>query len=299
MELRQLEQFVAVAEERHFTRAAARCRVAVSALSAAIRNLESNLGVPLLLRTTRSVNLTDAGSRFLVAAREVLAAAAAARKAAGDVRDLLSGSLRVGGIATFDLLDQAAYLNRMRQAHPGLTIRYERDTSTALLEQVRTGRLDVAVLSLPEPAPVEMTIKQIAVGDILIACRRDHRLATRSSVGYEELARETFVGTRPGSRGHDCIKIILDRAGAPFDVAYEVEDPETLLDFLEMGLGVGVVIGPAVARRPALHTLTLADPPLFWTLAAVAPPAGQITPAARAFLDLIDTAVSQTPHTVR
>ena len=137
MELRQLEQFVAVAEERHFGRAAVRCNVVTSVVSTSVRALEDELGAPLLRRTTRSVALTEAGAGFLVEARRCLAAASAARDAVAGVRDLLTGSLRLGGVPTFDILDQPAVLNRLRTQYPGLNIRYTRGTSTALLDAVR------------------------------------------------------------------------------------------------------------------------------------------------------------------
>lgn len=291
MELRQLEQFVAVAEERHFARAAARCNVVPSALSTSVRGLERELGAPLLRRTTRTVSLTEAGAVFLAEARRCLTAAAAARAAVGDFRHLLSGSLRVGGIPTFALLDQPALLNRIHQEHPGLNIRYTRGTSTALLEGVRAGHLDVAVLSLPDPPPSDVTILEVASGRVLIACHCEHRLARRATVPLDELAGESFVAPPPGSRGRDYIDRIFTRAGIAANVPYEVNDVATMLDFVEKGLGVALVIDPMAASRSTLSSIPIEEPSFAWTVAVVAPPADQLAPAARVFLDLIDPAV--------
>src|SRR5260370_19031886 len=124
MELRQLERFLAVAEQGHFTRAASRCRISQSALSASIRSLERELDSRLFVRTTRKVELTEAGRVLLEEARRTLGAAASARESVLAVRGLLPGSLRVGGIPTPGLLDPAALLARFRHHHPTVDIRY-------------------------------------------------------------------------------------------------------------------------------------------------------------------------------
>jgi DNA-binding transcriptional LysR family regulator len=275
MELRQLEQFVAVAEERHFARAAARCDVVPSAVSTAVRVLERELGVVLM---------------FLAEARKVLAAAAFARTSVGDMRNLLRGSLRVGGIPTFGLLDQPALLHRMHQMHPGLAIRYTRGTSTALLEDVHAGRLDVAVLSLPEFVPADLSVVEIARGQVLMACHSGHRLADRESVCLNDLAAECFVAPEPGSRGRDYIDRIFARAGVQPNVPYEVNDVATMLDFIETGLGVGLVIEPIAVGRRGLRAIPIEEHVFTWRVGVVAPSAEQLVPAARALLELITTA---------
>src|SRR5262249_60269980 len=124
MELRQLEHFLAVAQEGHFTRAASRCRMSQSALSASIRSLERELDSRLFVRTTRKVELTEAGRVLLEEARRTLAAAASARESVLAVRGLLRGSLRGGGIPTPGLLAQAAPPARLRGQPPPVGTRY-------------------------------------------------------------------------------------------------------------------------------------------------------------------------------
>jgi DNA-binding transcriptional LysR family regulator len=155
VELRQLEHFVAAAEAGHFTRAAGRCHISQSALSTSIRSLERELGVPLFARTTRKVELTEAGRVLLDEARGTLAAATSARNAVLAMRGLLRGSLTVGGIPTPGQLDQAALLARFRDRYPAVHIRYVRDTSMALIPEVESSRLDVAFVSLPSYEAVD------------------------------------------------------------------------------------------------------------------------------------------------
>ena len=301
MELRQLELFVAVAEERHFARAAARCSVVPSAASTSIRLLERELGVPLLRRTTRSVSLTEAGSAFLVEAIKCLAAAAAARAAVGDVRGLLGGSLTVGGIPTPGMLDQAGLLRRFNTDHPKLSIKYVRGTSAALVDDVRTGRLDVAIVSLPELVPADLSVVEVGHGTIMVACHASHRLAGRDEVTVEELADEVFVACQPGSRGRDYIGRIFQLAGRPGNVPYEVNDIATMLEFVEQNLGVALTVAAMTADRPALRAIPIADASFGWTVGAIALGPEQVAPAARAFMDLIIdvTRPENAPFTIR
>jgi DNA-binding transcriptional LysR family regulator len=157
MELRQLEHFVAVAEEGHFSRAAIRCHLSQSALSTSIRSLERELDFPLFVRTTRKVELTDTGRVLLEEATQTLAAAASAREAGQAVQGLLRGLLQVGGIETPGMLDQAALLTTFRDLYLAVDIRYVRDTTMALIPEVAASRLDVAFVTLPRrlPEPVQ------------------------------------------------------------------------------------------------------------------------------------------------
>src|SRR5690349_8323190 len=122
MELRQLEHFVAVAEEGHFTRAARRVHIVQSGLSASVRALERELGAQLLTRTTRRVALTEAGRALLEEARRTLAAAAAAREAVAAVQGVLRGRIAVGTLQASVAVDLPAALGRFHAAHPGVEI---------------------------------------------------------------------------------------------------------------------------------------------------------------------------------
>src|SRR6478752_2621684 len=122
MELRQLEYFVAVAEERNFTRAAERVHISQSGVSAQIRQLERELGAELFDRTARAVTLTVAGKAALEHARQALAAARAVGQAVGEVTDLVRGSLRLGMVAGCTLTPLFDGLAAFHRAHPGVEL---------------------------------------------------------------------------------------------------------------------------------------------------------------------------------
>src|SRR3981081_4237953 len=145
MELRQLEYFVAVADECHFTRAANRLHVAQSGLSASIRSLERELGASLFLRSTRQVELTQAGRALLVEARRARSATASAKNAVAAVRGLLRGTLGIGSLQCLHVVHLPAVLAGFLASHPGLEIQLRHGGCNDLIEQVRAGRLGLAL----------------------------------------------------------------------------------------------------------------------------------------------------------
>jgi DNA-binding transcriptional LysR family regulator len=287
MELRQLEQFVAVAEERHFTRAAARCHIAQSALSTSIQALERELGAALFLRTTRRVQLTEAGRALLAEARRTLTAAAAARDAVHDVQNVVRGSLRVGGIPTPGFLAQAAVLARFRTLHPRVEIRYTRGTSMSLIAGIQRGELDLALVTRPSRLPADLAATDLLTEPVTLVCRPDHRLAQRKRVSPQELRGEIFVTGPPGSVGYEAIDRVYAAGAAERNVPFEVNDVITMLEFVANGLGITLLPEHFASSHPDLRAIPLTGHTLTWTLAAVTPSSDRTTAAARALLQLL------------
>ncbi len=293
MDLRQLEFFIAVAEEAQFTRAARRIPIAQSALSTSIRTLERELGAELFRRTTRRVELTPAGEALLPEARRTLAAAAAARASVEGVGGVVRGSVSVGGIATGRLFDQVEVLAEFRARHPDVAINYVRDASSALLERIAEGHLDVAFVGLPSPVPDDVHAIEIRRDTVVFVCRVDHPLAQRTEVSIQELADETFVSSTAGSIGFQLVSEVFASAGKPLSVPYQVNDVATILDFVSRGLGVSLV-GETYARdREELCHVPIADITLAWTLALATSPPERQSPAAAAFAALVDEGVGR------
>jgi DNA-binding transcriptional LysR family regulator len=174
VELRQLEYFVAVAEESHFTRAARRMHVAQSGLSASIRSLERELGASLFLRSTRQVQLTAAGQALLVEARRALTATNAGRDAVAAVQGLLRGSLAIGSLQCLHAVHLPAVLGGFLSEHSGLEIRLRHGGSAELIEQVRAGRLDLAFVSRPARCLDDVMIRPLASEPLVLACALWH-----------------------------------------------------------------------------------------------------------------------------
>jgi DNA-binding transcriptional LysR family regulator len=279
MELRHLEYFVAVAEERHFTRAAERMRVAQSGLSASIRSLERELDAELFVRHTRRVELTDAGRALLEEAHRTLASAAAARDAVAAVRGLLRGSLTVGSEQCLGVVDLPPTLAAFRRRHPGVGIRLRYGGSARLVEEVRQGTLNVAFVALAGEAPDGVRVEPLAAEPMVLLCHPAHRLAAQETVEPAELLEEDFVDFSADWGARAVNDRTFERIGARRRVSIEVNDVHTLLDFLHQGLGVALVPAP-VTRKPHAKGLTAVQPVgagrASWqvavALAAAAPP---------------------------
>jgi DNA-binding transcriptional LysR family regulator len=154
MELRQLRYLDAVARRRSFTRAASELHVAQSAVSQQVGRLERELGVELLRRTTRRVEVTEAGDLVLVRARRALAEADGVRADLDALRGLVRGTLRLGGVPPIGPTHPAALIAEFTRAHPGVAVTVNEDVAFALLGQLREGGLDL-VIALLDPGPLD------------------------------------------------------------------------------------------------------------------------------------------------
>jgi len=197
MELRHLRYFVAVAEERHFGRAAVRLHMAQPPLSTQIRHLETELGVALLTRTTRRVELTDAGRAYLARARELLAAVDDAGLEAQRIAAGLSGRLVIGcvGSATYTLLPGLA--RRLREDLPGVDVTFRGELLVPdLVEALLSGALDVALLRPPVDEP-GVVLRPLRRERVVVALPDVHPLAGRAELDVEDLRGQDLIA-HPG-----------------------------------------------------------------------------------------------------
>lgn len=286
MELRQLEYFVAVAEECHFTRAAKRMHVAQSGLSSAIRSLERELGASLFIRSTRQVELTPAGRALLVEARRALSATDAARDAVAAVQGLIRGSLAVGSLQCVHVVHVPQVLARFHAAHPGVEIRLRQGGSNDLIDQVRAGRLDVALVAKPLRPTDDVVIRPLAAEPLVLACGSEHPLAGRTSVSLHDLDGESFVDFQQDWGSRDLVDSVLgDRR-----IAFEVNDVHSLLDLVTFGLGVALVPQSFSVKTDRVQFVGLADPVPAWETVVVT--AESASAAAAALLDTVAAAKS-------
>ncbi|BBH69748.1 LysR family transcriptional regulator [Actinoplanes sp. OR16] len=254
MELRHLRSFLALAEERHFGRAAERLHIAQPALSQQIKQLEREFGVELVTRTTRRVELTESGHRFADHARAVLGSA---ERAASDMALVASGQagrVSVGfiGTATYDLLPAAA--REVRERLPGVTLELHGELlSPALLTGLLDGTYDLVVLrpdGLRRPEITERVLRR----ERLIAVLPDrHPLAGREAIELSELSGEPFVMHFSGHRSsmHEHVLAACAAAGFHPDPITEVGETATLVVFVAAGMGVALV--PEPVRSLALE----------------------------------------------
>lgn len=288
MELRQLEAFVAVAEERNFTRAAARLYVAQSGLSATIRSLERELHAELFVRTTRMVELTSAGQALLSEARRTLASARDAADAVAAVEGVERGTLTLGVLQASTLINLPGLLQRYRKAYPGIHLAF-RQASTADLGHLLADReVDVIFTTESDETPSEFLSIPLLRTPLVIAFSRDDPLAGRWAVHLKAVGDRTLVGFPPGWGMRILTDVAMTHAGVQPNYEFEVNDTNTLLDLVEGGLGVTVIAEALVELlRPQLEWVPIKGRQWHWVVAAQTLAPTPPNPAARALWELL------------
>jgi DNA-binding transcriptional LysR family regulator len=243
VELRQIEAFLAVAEELHFGRAAIRLRMAQSPLSQTIKKLEKSLGAELFERNTRAVSLTNAGLSFLPHARKILEELDLARRAATSVSGTVYGRLGIGFSGALNHKTLPPLTRALRQRYPGLELTLDGGLLTQdALNLLRTGSLDLSFIGLPVDAP-SLATRRIAMEPLGATVPVDHPLAGRQTVALNELAGDGFV-TMPQAQGSTLREAIFSActaAGFRTRVVQEVSDPYTALSLVAGGVGVSLM----------------------------------------------------------
>ena len=242
MEIRHLRYFVAVAEELHFGRAAQRLGMAQPPLSQQIRRLEQELGVQLLQRTKRRVQLTEPGRAFLDEARKVIAqvgtaVAVAQRAGRGEVGRLAIGFL---GAATFSLLP--TILKVFRQRFPEVEIELHELKTSELVQALHQGRIHVGLLRMPVNDEL-LSVEPILQEKLVVALPEHHPLAEKPCVAFRDLAGEAFLlPPRQLAAGfYEQLVDLSQQAGFSLRIGAEASQLQTILNLVAAGMGITVV----------------------------------------------------------
>ncbi|MEW9699657.1 LysR family transcriptional regulator [Paenibacillus sp. SI8] len=250
MELRQVNYFIAVAEELHFGRAASRVGIAQPALSQQIIQLERELGGKLLIRTKRSVKLTEAGQLFL---DEVKVLAAQSDHAIQTVKRALSGesgTLAVGFVEStvWDILPQV--IRAYRACYPEVDVNLHTLNSSAQIRALQDGSLSVGIVGVPLDQP-ELQFHVIREESVRIALPIDHRLADKPEIAMSDLEGEPFISTtrETGTAYYDAMIHICMKAGISPHIIQTAVNMVTVLSLVSSGMGIAMVHESAVHLR--------------------------------------------------
>lgn len=264
MNLKQLRQFVVLAETGNFHKAAGQMHMAQPPLSVSIRKLEEEMGSPLFERTPKGVFLTVAGQAMLADARQVIFHAQQCQQAVTAALHGEGGLLRVGfiGTATYFLLPRL--IPSFRQHYPKIDLELTESTSSSTLEGLMTRRLDVGLVRYPllDSGPFELTT--LDEDEFVVAVSASSKLARRTKIALSVLADEPFImyaqSTVPGLFAVAMLR--CQQSGFRPRVTQEAMQVQTILSLVESGLGVALVAG--VAKRyitRGVKFLTLTDNP--------------------------------------
>ncbi len=282
MTLTQLEVLIALAECRSFSRAAMRLGTTQSAVSHALRALESQFAVKLAQRDASGVLMTDAGERLLLRAREMTALAATMTQELTDARDLKTGTLRIGSFgptSTMHLLPP--WLAEFRKRYPDVQLRIEEESDEVVDQWLLEKRVELGFVIVPDERFEVLPLVQDEFVAILPA---KHPLAKRPAVPISALTGLDFVLSEAG--GGPVIVPILQRHGARPHVLYHLTQVVSILEFVRRGLAVSMAARLALPDPPKGVVYRPLSPAQPRTVGLACLDVARLSPLARAFWEL-------------
>ncbi|RLK55414.1 LysR family transcriptional regulator [Actinokineospora cianjurensis] len=283
MTLQQLVYFLAVAQTRHFTRAAQRAHVAQPSLSKQISSLEAELGAALFTRARGNVALTAAGEALLPIAKRILSDVDSARLEVAELVGLRQGRIRLGATPSVCVGVLADVLRRYHDRYPGIRLQVEESGSRDLTSALLGGELDLALLIVP-PQGVESALTMTPVlREHLMVASSAAEAALPGTVRLESLRDRPMVMFRSGYDLRETTLHACRQVGFEPTLAVEGGEMDAVLRFVEAGLGVALVPSLVLPGRPGLRATPLASPPIRRTIALAHRTDTPPTAAARAF----------------
>lgn len=265
MNLRDLKYLVALAEHKHFGRAAAACFVSQPTLSTQIRKLEEELGVPLVERAPRKVMLTPAGREAAARARRIVAEAEQLKEAARRSRDPEAGTVRLGIFPTLGPYLLPHVIPRIRERFPQLELLLVEEKSDVLLTQLRHGQLDAALLALPVNDD-QLHCQFLFEEPFVLAAPEGHPLTAHRSLSLDDLSEQRLLLLQDGHCLRDQALDVCHLAGALEKSEFQATSLETLRQMVAANVGVTLLpmlaVKPPVARSPNIRLIPFEGKPL-------------------------------------
>ncbi|SCE70585.1 DNA-binding transcriptional regulator, LysR family [Micromonospora coriariae] len=269
MQLHQLRYFVAVAEVRHFTQAADIVGITQPSLSKQIHALETDLGAPLFERVRGNIALTAAGEVLLPLATRILADVETATREVQELVGLRRGRVRLGATPSLATSLAPPVLRRFRDAHPTVDLKVEEGGSQDLVRDLLRGDLDLALIIMPaQGADPGLRVDPILQESLVVASVGEVPTASASGeLRITDLRDQPMVMFREGYDLRDATIEACRAAGFEPTFAVDGGEMDAVLSFVEAGLGIALVPGIVLARRPGVRITPLAPPGVRRTIA--------------------------------
>jgi LysR family hydrogen peroxide-inducible transcriptional activator len=258
MTLTEMKYLVALAEERHFGRAAARSFVSQPSLSAAIRNLEEELGVRLFERGPQGVLVTEIGAEVVAQARRALEEAARVKTVARQRADPLKGVFRLGVIHTIAPYLLPDLVAELRHRAPAMPLDIEENTTANLDRMLRAGEIDAAILALPYEAP-GIEVQPLYDEEFRVVVPARHRLARKKAIESSALDTDELLLLPVGHCLRDHVIDTCREFSRPPPPGRQGNSLETLRSMVASGLGISVLPATALTRRYATPLVKAID----------------------------------------
>lgn len=288
--LHLLRLFVAVVEHEGVVAGARALNLSQPAVSRGVRELESQLGLTLLERTSRRVRLTPDGTEVYAYAKSVFAAERNVEETVQGLKGLARGTLRIGASTTIATYVLPAIIAEFARRHPSIDLRLSAVHTRVIIEQLRAYELDIALAEAPvEDADIEVTPWRL--DEMVMIAAPTHRLAGKRTVSNADLAGEMFLLREPESGTRNIVTRALARAGIPIERSMSIDGTEVIKQVVAEGFGIAVVSRFAIVDQLARKRLAVLNVP---TLAVTRPfnrlSLGQrrASVVSAAFLELLD-----------
>jgi DNA-binding transcriptional LysR family regulator len=265
VQIGQLRAFIAVANERHFTRAARVLGIAQPSVSAHVRRLEADVGSELFHRTKGNVSLTPAGDTLLPFARRIIADVDAASEELNAVGGLARGRLAIGATPSLAATLLPAVLSRFHGAYPGIDLALRQAGSVELVAALEEGAVDVALVILPVRHDILET-QALLREELVVAVSRTHALARRRTIAVSDLRDVPLVMFREGYDLRTATEAACRAAGFAPTFAVEGGEMDGVLRLTAAGLGAAIVPSLVVEPHGDLHAVRIAHPSLTRTI---------------------------------
>jgi len=283
MELHQLRYFCAVAETGSFSRAAEQSHISQPSLSQQILKLEDELGARLFDRLGRSVRLTELGKTFLPRARAVLRELEAAKGDVVEGKEFIGGPVAVGVIPTVAPYYLPARLTAFSRKFNQVRLTVVEEITPVLLDRLRAGTIDVAILALPLRGH-EFDTFPLLTERLFAVLPQKHKFASRPSLSLKDLRAEPFLLLRDGHCFRDTAVAACDRARLHPQIVFESGQFSSLLSMVGAGMGVSIVPEMAIEKKSQCRYVRIADEQAVRTIGAVILRGRSLTRAHNAFL---------------
>jgi LysR family transcriptional regulator, hydrogen peroxide-inducible genes activator len=284
MEVHQLRYFCAVAETGSFTRAAEREQVAQPSLSQQIMKLELELGVRLFDRLGRAVRLTDMGQVFLPRARAILGEMKAAKEEVAEKQSTVSGPVCVGVIPTIAPYFLPARIAVFSRQYPEASITVVEDVTVHLMDQLRSGLIDLAIIALPVRGH-DLESFPLLTERLFAILPKGHRLARRRTLRMKELREEPFLLLRDDHCFRDTAIDVCKRARLSPQIVFESGQFSSILGMVGAGMGISIVPEMAVEPKADCSSVLIADERASRTVGVAAVKGHFLSRVPRAFLE--------------
>ena len=286
--LKQLEVFVAVAEQNGFRRASDKLNLSQSAVTAHIKLLEEHLGVPLFHRTTRSIRLTDAGENLYRRSGRILEGIGDMVRTFHEEATMNRGRVLLTSAPSFAATRLPGVLARFRDRNPNITVHVREAYASDILETLRRGDVDFGIGPL-ETSPREFEFRPFLEDGYCAVVTAGHRLAGRREIPLDALSEETILALPPQSRTRSQVENAFQAQGLTLAPHFEMLHHQTLIVMAEQGLGVAILPETAVppSRDGGYWTCRLNHPLLARQIGIITLRGQTLAPGARELVKLI------------